>query len=46
MASTHICLLFNNSYEGKKCAVVPIFLTEHHAMEAYWGSVGINPLVI
>jgi hypothetical protein len=31
------------SVEGK---VVPVFLTEHHAMKAYWGSGGIAPLIL
>jgi hypothetical protein len=25
--------------------VVPVLLTEHHAMKAYWGSGGIAPLI-
>jgi len=24
----------------------PCALTEHHAMEAYWGSKGIDPLIL
>jgi hypothetical protein len=31
-------------YHGKvKGEVVPVLLTEHHAMEAYWGSEGVAP---
>jgi hypothetical protein len=31
--------------EGKgKAKVVPVLLTEHHAMKAYWRSGGIAPL--
>jgi hypothetical protein len=26
--------------------VVPVILTEHHAMEAYWGSGGIVPRIL
>jgi hypothetical protein len=31
-----------------KCKVVPVlfFLTEHHAMKAYWGSGGVTPLIL
>jgi hypothetical protein len=31
-----------------KVKVVPVlfFLTEHHAMKAYWGSEGVAPLVL
>jgi hypothetical protein len=29
-----------------KGKVVPVFLTEHHAMKAYWGSGGIAPLIL
>jgi hypothetical protein len=25
---------------------VPVLLTEHHAMKAYWGSGGIAPLIL
>jgi hypothetical protein len=25
---------------------VPVFLTGHHAMEAYWGSGGITPVIL
>jgi hypothetical protein len=25
---------------------VPVLLTKHHAMEAYWGSGGIAPLIL
>jgi hypothetical protein len=29
-----------------KGKVVPVLLTEHHAMEAYWGSGGTAPLIL
>jgi len=29
-----------------KGKVVPVLLTEHHAMEAYWGNGGIAPLIL
>jgi hypothetical protein len=29
-----------------KIATVLFFLTEHHAMKAYWGSGGIDPLIL
>jgi hypothetical protein len=29
--------------KGKSC---PCALTEHHAMEAYWGNGGIAPLIL
>jgi hypothetical protein len=33
--------------EGLKDKVVPVFfLTEHHAMKAYWGSGGIAPIIL
>jgi hypothetical protein len=35
--------LGTNPGKGK---VVPVFLTKHHAMKAYWGSGGITPLII
>jgi hypothetical protein len=33
--------------DGKgKVKVVPVLLTEHHAMKAYWGSGGASPLIL
>jgi hypothetical protein len=32
--------------EGKVKVVPVLFLTEHHAMKAYWGSGGIAPLIL
>jgi hypothetical protein len=33
--------------EGKgKGKVVPVLLTEHHAMKAYWGSGDVDPFII
>jgi hypothetical protein len=32
--------------KGKDKIVPALFLTEHHAMKAYWGSGGIAPLVL
>jgi hypothetical protein len=29
-----------------KSKVPVLFLTEHHAMKAYWGSEGIAPLIL
>jgi hypothetical protein len=29
-----------------KGKVVPVLLTKHHDMKAYWGSVGIAPLIL
>jgi hypothetical protein len=29
-----------------KGEVVPVFLTEHHAMKTYWGSGGIAPRIL
>jgi hypothetical protein len=29
-----------------KGKVVPVLLTEHHAINAYWGSGGIAPLIL
>jgi hypothetical protein len=30
----------------EKGKVVPVLLTEHHAMEAYWGSGGIASFIL
>jgi hypothetical protein len=30
----------NKEVKGK---IIPVLLTEHHAMKAYWGSGGIAP---
>jgi hypothetical protein len=32
--------------KGKGKVVPVLFLTEHHAMKAYWGSGGIAPLIL
>jgi hypothetical protein len=32
--------------KGKGKVVPALFLTEHHIMEAYWGSGGMAPLVL
>jgi hypothetical protein len=32
--------------KGKGKVVPMIFLTEHHAMKAYWGSIGIAPRIL
>jgi hypothetical protein len=32
--------------EARKGQVVPVLLTKHHAMKAYWGSGFIAPLVL
>jgi hypothetical protein len=32
--------------KGKKGKVVPVLLTKHHAMKAYWGSGRIAPLIL
>jgi hypothetical protein len=37
------CLYALSKVKGK---VVPVLLTEHHAMKAYWGSGGIAPLIL
>jgi hypothetical protein len=29
-----------------KSKVLPVFLTKHHAMEAYWGSGGVAPRIL
>jgi hypothetical protein len=33
-------------HKGKGKVVPVLFLTEHHAMKAYWGSGGIVPLIL
>jgi hypothetical protein len=33
-------------YKGKGKVVPVLFLTEHHAMKAYWGSGGIAPFIL
>jgi hypothetical protein len=33
-------------YKGKRAKLYLWFLTEHHAMKAYWGSGGIAPRII
>jgi hypothetical protein len=38
-----ITLTSNLKGKGK---VVPVLLTKHHAMKAYWGSGGIAPLIL
>jgi len=39
-----ITAVIKGKYQGK---VVPVlFLTEHHAMKAYWGSGGIAPRIL
>jgi hypothetical protein len=35
--------LYHPFYPNKSC---PCALTEHHIMEAYWGSGGIAPLIL
>jgi hypothetical protein len=39
---------YKNCFEGVwgKGKVVPVILTEHHAMKAYWGSEGIAPRIL
>jgi hypothetical protein len=32
--------------EKVKGKVIPVLLTKHHAMKAYWGSGGIVPLIL
>jgi hypothetical protein len=32
--------------KGKKIFPILLFLTEHHAMKAYWGSGGIAPRIL
>jgi len=39
---TVICLVLSGKGKDK---VFVFFVTKHHAMEAYWGSVGIAPLI-
>jgi hypothetical protein len=37
----------NDVSRGKvKGKVVPVLLTEHHAVKKYWGSGGIAPLIL
>jgi len=31
---------------NNKCKVVPVLLTEHHAMKAHWGSGSITPRIL
>jgi hypothetical protein len=37
---------FTLKLKGKKGKVVPVLLTKHHAMKAYWGSGCIAPLIL
>jgi hypothetical protein len=39
--------MFETFLEIVKCKVVPVvFLIEHHAMKAYWGSGGMAPRIL
>jgi hypothetical protein len=40
-ARTDVCAV-----KGKKSKVVPVLLTEHHAIKVYWGSGGIAPRIL
>jgi hypothetical protein len=46
--ATVVSIVVEAVYKGKgKGKVVPVlFLTEHNAMKAYWGSGGIAPLIL
>jgi hypothetical protein len=39
------CVSKHVTHKGKG-KVVPVLLTEHHAIKAYWGSGGIAPLIL
>jgi hypothetical protein len=40
-----IYVLTNSTIKGKYKVIPVLFLTEHHAMKAYWGSGGIAPCI-
>jgi hypothetical protein len=46
----HDRVLFNSYIfivgKGKGIVVPVLFVTEHHAMKAYWGSGGIAPFIL
>jgi hypothetical protein len=44
MRKIHL-MLASTTHKGES-KVVPVLLTEHHAMKAYWGSGGIAPRIL
>jgi len=38
--------MLSKSLKGKGKGVPVLFLTEHHALKEYWGSVGTTPPII
>jgi hypothetical protein len=43
---TIIAMMIQTEGKGKGKVVPLLFLTEYHAMEAYWGSEGIAPIIL
>jgi hypothetical protein len=51
LKKAELCILHENynsldNILQVKDKVVPVFLTEHHAMKAYWGSGSIAPRIL